>query len=88
MLKFVHFKQLKTYLSKYLVEFLTVSKSRWMTTTIFHDWFDKFIKKVKTKPILLVFDGYMTHLSLATVQLAKSENIILVKLLAHCTDVM
>ena len=88
MLKFVHFKQLKTYLSKYLVEFLTVSESRWMTTTIFHDWFDKFIKKVKTKPILLVLDGHMTHLSLATVQLAKSENIILVKLLAHCTDVM
>ena len=88
MLKFVHFKQLKTYLSKYLVEFLTVSESRWMTTTIFHDWFDKFIKKVKTKPILLVLDGHMTHLSLATVQLAKSENIILVKLPAHCTDVM
>ena len=65
-----------------------VSERRWMTTTIFHDRFDKFIKKVKTKPKLLVFDGHMTHLALATVPLAKSENISLVKLPAPCTDVM
>ena len=59
-----------------------------MTTTIFHDWFEEFIKKVETKTILLVFDCHMTHLSLATVQLAKAENISLVKLTAHCIDVM
>ena len=59
-----------------------------MTTTIFHDWFEEFIKKVETTTILLVFDCHMTHLSLATVQLAKAENISLVKLTAHCIDVM
>ena len=65
-----------------------VCESGWMTTTIFHDWFEEFIKKVETTTILLVFDCHMTHLSLATVQLAKAENISLVKLTAHCIDVM
>ena len=36
----------------------------------------------------MVFDGHMIHLSLATIQLAKAENISLVKLTACCTDVM
>ena len=59
-----------------------------MTTTIFHYWFQKFVEKVETRPILLVFDGHMTHLSLATVELAKAENVSLIKLPAHCTDVL
>ena len=67
--------------------YFAVSESGWMPTTIFHDWFEKFIKKVETRPILLVFDGHMTHLSLATLQLTKAANS-LVKLPAHCTDVM
>ena len=29
--------------------YFAVSESRWMTTTIFHDWFDKFIKKSKNQ---------------------------------------
>ena len=68
--------------------YFAVSESGCMTTIIFHGWLEKFIKKVETRPILLVFDGPMTHLSLATVQLAKAENISLAKLPAHCTDVM
>lgn len=67
--------------------YFAVSGSGWMPATIFHDWFEKFIKKVETRPILLVFDGHMTHLSLATLQLTKAANS-LVKLPAHCTDVM
>ena len=59
-----------------------------MTTTIFHDWFQTFVEKVETTPILLVFDGHMTHLSLANVELAKAENVSLIKLPTHCTDVL
>ena len=68
--------------------YFAVSKSGLMTTTIFHDWFEKFIKKVETRLLLLVFDGHLTHSSLATVQLAKAENISLEKLPADCIDVM
>ena len=59
-----------------------------MTTTILHDWFQKSVEKVETRPILLVFDGDMTHLSLANVELAKAGNVSLIKLPAHCADVL
>ena len=63
-----------------------VSNSGWMTTKIFEDWFALFTKAVKTRPILLLFDGHMTHLSAKTIVLA--ENISLVKLPSHCTDIL
>ena len=59
-----------------------------MTTKIFHDWFTKFLNEVETRPLLLLFDGHLTHLSLATIDLAIQENISLVKLPAHCTDIL
>ena len=43
---------------------------------------------METTSILLVFDGDMTHLSLANVELAKAENVSFIKLPAHCTDVL
>ena len=52
-----------------------VSENDWMTTLIFHDWFQKFVCKVEVKPILLLFNGHLTHLSSATVELALIENI-------------
>ena len=59
-----------------------------MTTSIFHDWFQKFICKVEVRPILLLFDGHLTHLSATTLELTLAENISLVKLPAHCTYVL
>lgn len=68
--------------------YYSVSDSGWMTTGIFHDWFGKFIQKVKVRPMLLLFDGHMTHLSASTIDLAMKENVTLIKLPAHCTDVL
>ena len=65
-----------------------VSENSWMTTSIFHDWFQRFVCKVEVRPILLLFDGHLTHLSSATVELALAEKINLVKLPVHCTDVL
>ena len=45
-----------------------VSENSWMTTSIFHDWFQTFVCKVEVRPILLLFDGHLTHLSAATVE--------------------
>ena len=59
-----------------------------MTTKIFEDWFASFTKAVKTRPILLLFDGHMTHLSAKTIELAVAEDISLVKLPSHCTDIL
>ena len=69
--------------------FYTCSENGWMTTTIFHGWFEKFVEEQKVRPLILLFHGHMTHLAAATVQLAIKENISLVKLPpAHCTDLL
>ena len=65
-----------------------VSESGWMTAKIFEDWFASFTKAVKTRPILLLFDGHMTHLSAKTIELAVAEDISLVKLPIYCTDIL
>ena len=68
--------------------FYAVSDSGWMMTSIFENWFKLFTKTVKVRPILLLYDGHMTHTSLNTMQLAIKEGISLVKLPAHCTDLL
>ena len=68
--------------------YFAASNNGWMTTKIFHDWFTKFVETVETKLLLLLFDGHLTHLSLATIDLVIQENISLVKLPAHCTDIL
>ena len=62
--------------------------SGWMTTKTFHDWFTTFVETVETRPRLLLFDCHLTHLSFGTIDLAIHVNITLVKLPAHCTDVL
>ena len=66
-----------------------VSESGWMTRVIFEDFFKRFVEKTKDiRPILLILDGHLSHTSLATVELAKQENISIIKLPAHCTDLL
>ncbi|XP_050706357.1 tigger transposable element-derived protein 6-like [Eriocheir sinensis] len=66
-----------------------VSESGWMTRVIFEDFFKSFVEKTKDiRPILLILDGHLSHTSLATVELAKQENISIIKLPAHCTDLL
>ena len=59
-----------------------------MTKKTFHDWFTMFVETVETRPRLLLFDCHLTHLSFGTIDLAIHVNISLVKLAAHCTDVL
>ena len=37
------------------------SKNRRMTTEIFALWFENFVKQVKEHPLLVVYDGHLTH---------------------------
>ncbi|MCL4152982.1 UNVERIFIED_CONTAM: hypothetical protein GTU68_011284 [Idotea baltica] len=64
-----------------------VSESGWMTRNIFEDYFEMFIKKTAgIRPILLILDGHLSHSSFTTVQRAAQDNITILKLPAHCTD--
>ncbi|XP_065064643.1 uncharacterized protein LOC135690884 [Rhopilema esculentum] len=63
-----------------------VSQNGWMTTELFDGWFKRFTQEIKTRPLLLIFDGHLTHVSISVIEKAIEENIILVKLPPHVTD--
>lgn len=64
------------------------SEKGWMLTSIFNDWFANFCKTVTERPLLVIFDGHVTHLDPATIELAVRENVTLVKLPPHTTDIL
>ena len=57
-----------------------------MTTKIFALWFQNFRKQVKERPLPVIYDGHLTHVSLELVEKAIKEKIIIVKLPPHVTD--
>lgn len=59
-----------------------------MTTVIFQEWFFKFTATVKERPLLLLLDGHITHLDMATIQHAKQNNVTIIKFPPHTTDVL
>ena len=66
-----------------------VTDSGWMTRPVFEDIFKSFVERTKdTRPLLLIYDGHLSHTSLATIELAMEENITIIKLPAHCTDLL
>lgn len=66
-----------------------VSDSGWMTAKVFYEFFVKFVELTKDKrPILLILDGHVSHTTLETVKLARAEQISIVLLPPHCTDVL
>ena len=53
--------------------FYGISEKGWMTTGIFADWFKQFVKEVKERPLLIIWDGHMTHVSIDLVKEAKRK---------------
>ena len=66
-----------------------VSETGWMTSAIFEDFFKRFAEKTAdTRPLLLILDGHLSHTTLKTVEVAIKENITILKLPPHCTDLL
>ena len=60
-----------------------------MTTDIFYEWFVQFTAQVTERPLLLlVYDGHLSHVSIKLIEQAISEDITLVKLPPHVTDLL
>ena len=59
------------------------SDKGWMDSEAFAKWFEKFCKDVKEQLLLLIYDGYMTHVTIPVILLAVKENVILIKLPPH-----
>ena len=63
-----------------------ISDNGWMTTAVFNDWFIEFSKEVKERPLLLIYDGHLSHVSINVIEMAISEDITIVKFPPHVTD--
>ena len=59
-----------------------------MDSSIFLEWFKKFLNIVKERPLLLILDGHASHLSGKLINEARENQVILLKLPAHTTDVL
>ena len=57
-----------------------------MTTEIFALWFQNFTKQVEERPLLVIYDGYLTLVSLELIEKAVEEKITIAKLPPHVTD--
>ena len=63
-----------------------VSENGWMTTELFETWFSKFAAEVAVRPLLLLYDGHLTHVSLEVIERAIKEDIHIIKFPPHVTD--
>ena len=62
------------------------SKSGWMTSDVFYEWFEKFWGSVTQIPLLLIYDGHSTHIYLRLINKARSEDVTLLKLPPQTSD--
>ena len=68
--------------------FYAKSENGWMETDVFSTWFNTFADEVKERPMLLLFDGHLTHISIPVIKRALDEGIVIIKFPPHVTDVM
>ena len=64
------------------------SDKGWMGSEAFVKWFETFCKVVKEQPLLLIYDGHMNHVTIPIITLAMKENVIMVKVTLHSTDIL
>lgn len=62
----------------------------WMEATVFENYFEKaFLKKIGTdRPVLLIYDGHSTHVTINLIELASRNNVTILKLPPHTSHVL
>ncbi|KAE8745692.1 hypothetical protein FOCC_FOCC007576 [Frankliniella occidentalis] len=68
--------------------FYAVSANGFITTEIFYQYLVKFTDTVTIRPLILVLDGHVSHLDMKVINKAKEENITILKLPSHTTDLL
>jgi len=67
------------------------SENGWMDTNLFSSWFKKgFLTWTKDlpRPLLLIFDGHMSHISVEVICLARQNDVHLLCLPPHCSHLL
>ena len=59
-----------------------------MTSEVFYTWLKKFSSRISQRPIVLLLDGHLSHVSAKVIRFAIDNNIILIKFPPHVTDIL
>ena len=66
-----------------------MSPKGWINQEIFFNWLDFFIANIPSvRPVLLIYDGHASHLSIEVIEKARASDIHLLCLPSHCTHVL
>ena len=57
------------------------SENDWMDSVTFAKWFEIFAETIKDRPLLLLFHGHLTHITIPFITRALEESIIILKFL-------
>ena len=61
---------------------------KWKSTEIFTLWFEKFVNITTQRALLLIFDGHLTHVSVAVIEKAMKVNFFIIKVSPYVTDIL
>ena len=53
---------------------------------VFYQWFEKFCSHITERPLLIIYDGHLSHVSISLIEKARQEDITILKLPPHVTD--
>ena len=59
-----------------------------MTSEVFLGWLKAFSERVTQRPLLLLLDGHLSHVSIDVIKLAMEKDITILKFPPHVTDVL
>ena len=65
-----------------------ISENGWMTSEVFSEWFHQFCDLVTERPLLLILGGHLTHVSIPVIMKGMEEDVTILKLPPHVTDVL
>lgn len=67
----------------------TCSDSGWINEGLFSRWFDFFLENIPpTRPVLLIYDGHASHISIELIEKSRAHNIHLLCLPSHTTHLL
>ena len=65
------------------------SPKGWINKEIFERWLDFFVANIPSaRPVLLIYDGHASHLSIEVIEKARKNDIHLLCLPSHCTHIL
>ena len=64
------------------------SENSCMDSVAFAKWFKIFAETLKDRPLLLIFDGHITHITIPVITRALKENITILKIPPHSIDLL